>query len=82
VKYDFRVITNRITSIPNFVQIHLAVLELNDTSERKDRHVQLFLRLFHVYCAEKTHNNILEYSLYRKENTKPDRYKDQLVNAV
>jgi hypothetical protein len=48
VKYDFWVVPNGITSIPNFIQIHPVVLELNHV----DRHDQPYMHSFHAHCTK------------------------------
>jgi hypothetical protein len=52
-KYDFRVDPDGIMSIPNFIQICPAVLELNHADRRTDRRGKPYLDSFHAHRANK-----------------------------
>jgi hypothetical protein len=55
-KYEFRVTSNGITSIPNFIKICSQVLKLNHANKelerRRDIHGQTYTRLFQAHHAK------------------------------
>jgi hypothetical protein len=54
-KYEFRVTSNGITSIPNFIKICSQVLKLNHANkelERRDIHGQTYMHLFEEHHAK------------------------------
>jgi hypothetical protein len=53
-KYDFRVDTGGIPSIPNFIQIRPSVLELNHADRQTDRHDQSYF----LCVVQRTHGNL------------------------
>jgi hypothetical protein len=55
VKYDFRVVPNCITSIPNFIQIRPVVLELNHVNRHTDRTSPICVHFMHI--MQRMHKN-------------------------
>jgi hypothetical protein len=76
VKYDFRVVPNGITSIPNSIQIHLAVFKLNHA----DRQTWPALyALSHAHYAKNAWWYVLpKWKLVRMENRE---YQNRLYNT-
>jgi hypothetical protein len=55
-KYDFRVDPNGIASIPNFIQICFAVLEMNHADGPTDTTSPFCVHFMHI--VQRTHNNL------------------------
>jgi hypothetical protein len=52
-KYNFKVFPNGIMSIPNFIQIHPAAVELNHADRQTDRDDQPYMCSFHAHLIKR-----------------------------
>jgi hypothetical protein len=62
-QYEFRVVSSGIMSIPNFIQIRPAVLELNHADRQTDMASPICVHF--VYIVQRTHTTKLSENLVR-----------------
>jgi hypothetical protein len=59
--YDFRVIPNCITSIPNFIQIHPAVLKLKHEDRDKQTDITSPICIHFMRIMQRMHNKVAKF---------------------